>query len=115
MLFFDFVVCSCGKIHYHACVVFAQELGLSFYAVKSRHGAARNGVRLRGATAAPVHRVQSLGALPACRRLLGEAIQHLGLKKALLHAEGHCNGLVRRYARGQALPRHVDNPMFEER
>ena len=90
-----------------------QELGLSFYAVKSRHGAARNGVRLRGAAAAPVHRVQSLGALPACRWLLGEALQLLGLGTALLQAESRCNGLARRYARGQALPRHVDNPMFE--
>ncbi|OLP92836.1 UDP-N-acetylglucosamine--peptide N-acetylglucosaminyltransferase 110 kDa subunit [Symbiodinium microadriaticum] len=89
------------------------ELGLSFYAVKSRHGAARNGVRLRGAAAAPVHRVQSLGALPACRWLLGEALQLLGLGTALLQAESRCNGLARRYARGQALPRHVDNPMFE--
>ncbi|CAE7837967.1 Ogt [Symbiodinium sp. CCMP2592] len=93
------------------------ELGLSFYAVKSRHGAARNGVRLRGAAAAPAHRVLSLGALPACRRLLGEALQRLGLaKKGLLQvqAESRCNGLARRYARGQALPRHVDNPMFED-
>ena len=89
---------------------FFQELGLSFYALKSRHGAACKGILLKN-RALP-HNVLPWAALPASRELLKRALESLGLLNQL--SERRCNGMARFYRPGQALPRHVDHEMFED-
>eukprot|EP00435_Cladocopium_sp_Y103_P063653 s163_g25.t1 len=93
------------------------ELGKSFYAVKSRHGASLHGVVMdegKASESTALHSVVALESLPRCRALLHKVLDLLGLDRSKLK-DSLANGMARRYKPGSSLPRHVDNTeMFQE-